>query len=760
MAEKTFEIIGFMIFALVAILILAYWMYGPDGIAQFLGFDPFEPLEKLFAQFFGGSKEMVEYQKAKYSAKAVWCAVMVASRGNINDPCLAEFTEEIKNGFKVGDMEKENHIIQATGKADARSKCTVKCTRDKIGCKPEIVPKEGTNEFECIIRWSKTGMSGGAFFKPVGLAVAPAIPTIDTNKEPEYDEDYVGAANIECRELGGTKAVDFIDTTDKDEAKTECNEMFGDKAMAEIYEAGVYRCMVPEVSCTIDEFILPQRITDAEEHIAHYGDPLYLIYWEEFPKEWDTWTYEPDWKMHLLIGTISVFPFGKIGGMLFKGSVNIAKGGRAATALAASLKTAPGVTDDAAKVVIATLKSGGGKVTDKSLKAAIRTAMPGALGPQIDDIALAASKSMGKHLGYGGVKEILKRTFSAHMARKLVKYPLKHPIRVLGKFVAGEAALLLVNLVESMSHKYEPVGNSIVLKIPFLDPDNFELTEGWEGKPVVVKWNPGAFGFEKTTRFHLVSPCKISKLDITQKYVECSSYSYNWKEKATKCTYADPDESDWGIEEVSSIEKSRMCRLKSLAGIDTEKLDKTNTRDFIHELFYKDYSVETIDIEIGDEVVSKKIPLTELPSEDDTLGMSISTRMNGNDIIFRDADGDGFLDTFTVLGCQAPAIEVWADVGGVASWGEMDGDYDDNYCLNRKYEVIEKPTVFLKNVALYIGMGGGLIVAGVSGIAGFFYPPAWLVTAGSMKVFTASAIASGVFEIAQGTYEYTGIWPS
>lgn len=64
-----------------------------------------------------------------------------------------------------------------------------------------------------------------------------------------------------------------------------------------------------EVSCTVKNFVLPQQVTDAEAFIRDYGDPKFLVYWERFPEEENTWTFlagDEGWQVALEVGAWTV----------------------------------------------------------------------------------------------------------------------------------------------------------------------------------------------------------------------------------------------------------------------------------------------------------------------------------------------------------------------------------------------------------------------------------------------------------------------
>ncbi|MBI4019898.1 MAG: hypothetical protein HY367_01085 [Candidatus Aenigmarchaeota archaeon] len=65
------------------------------------------------------------------------------------------------------------------------------------------------------------------------------------------------------------------------------------------------------VKCTVKNFWLPQKVTDASTWISDYGDPAYVAYWQSFPPEEDTWTYKEDLKIHVIAASVAFIPLGK-----------------------------------------------------------------------------------------------------------------------------------------------------------------------------------------------------------------------------------------------------------------------------------------------------------------------------------------------------------------------------------------------------------------------------------------------------------------
>ena len=82
----------------------------------------------------------------------------------------------------------------------------------------------------------------------------------------------------------------------------ECGEIFKDKR--------------PQFMCGVANFELPQKVSKAEEWIAYYGDPYYLVYWQNFPYKQDRWTFRTDWRIHAASLVVFSLPAGRAFKML------------------------------------------------------------------------------------------------------------------------------------------------------------------------------------------------------------------------------------------------------------------------------------------------------------------------------------------------------------------------------------------------------------------------------------------------------------
>ncbi len=224
-------------------------------------------------------------------------------------------------------------------------------------------------------------------------------------------------------------------------------------------------------SCTVHNFQLPQYVSNAEDYIIKYGDPKYIVYWNTFPMEESSWTYKVDWVTHAAIFAISVIPFGKI--------------------------TAIGV------------------------KAGLGT---------VQEIARFGTKKLTRAWVKNAIKQRLLKTLELRFTTK--KFA-KYLVGVGAKATILESGAKLIELIDSVMDKYEPVPNSIVLKSPLSESVKFGLDSSWKDNPVLVKWNPEILG--ASANFHLVSPCYLDEFEVSKEKVTCSSFIKDGESGAVFC---------------------------------------------------------------------------------------------------------------------------------------------------------------------------------------------------------------------------------
>ncbi|MFH1445383.1 MAG: hypothetical protein ABIF08_02795 [Nanoarchaeota archaeon] len=253
-------------------------------------------------------------------------------------------------------------------------------------------------------------------------------------------------------------------------------------------------------TCIIKNIYLPQTIEEVnkwqDKFIAKYGDPEYIIYWQEFPADQDTWTYKPNWKLAAGLALLTAIPIGKVVGTVANGVANL------------------GVKYAAEKAALKGLSLTRSQIIGMALK--------NAAGKFLRDNLINAFKTRALNIGINGVKLVLsKRTVAGALV---------------GLTVGG--ATWAASIVDSYNAKYNQHANSIVLKEPFNKEVVYKLPDEMKGTPVIIYWDPDTFSFERRKPFHLVSPCKIDTLEINKivpgteenECVICQLYTYVYKD--------------------------------------------------------------------------------------------------------------------------------------------------------------------------------------------------------------------------------------
>lgn len=290
--------------------------------------------------------------------------------------------------------------------------------------------------------------------------------------------------------------------------------------------------------CMIENFQLPQKVTSAEEYITNFGDPQYLVYWNKFPIEENTWTFKTDWKVYAAIGLISVLPIGRVAGKTVK------------TAWYAWGKTwTKGMLKETMEKV---MEETGEEFTEEIFKKSMKEVSEefGKLGGRrylkntfvkvIEDWSEEAAEKGGKKLL---IKEYIKENLRDIIQKRLTKKGVTS-IAIKGTALTGTA--LLAEILDSVSENYVSHGNNMVLKSPFEDARLFQLDGSWKGKPIVIAWEPrsqfvtGIFGANNYENAHLVSPCYLDNFEIIKNDVKCSIYSYNDREQISECSSPEP----------------------------------------------------------------------------------------------------------------------------------------------------------------------------------------------------------------------------
>ena len=263
-----------------------------------------------------------------------------------------------------------------------------------------------------------------------------------------------------------------------------------------------------ELECLVNDFILPQRVTDAEEWIIYYGDPEFIVYWNVFPHDEDTWTFEIDYKTIALLGAVSLIPGGKA----------LSLGAK--TGVTAFRSMGVGYRKYAINVIQRNLATsvGSGWVSTFS-KAKLKLWMK----------EIAEKKGPGFF-----IKELVKESVGDRIATRTAKYLAKKGLtKAIKRGVPVTAAALAASVIDNISEKYIPLENQVALKVADKTREPYTLVDDLKGKPVFVRWTP-EIG-ENVENLHFVSPCKADKLTVTKHSVKCGDYAYNKETDQLSC---------------------------------------------------------------------------------------------------------------------------------------------------------------------------------------------------------------------------------
>ncbi|MBU0530792.1 MAG: hypothetical protein KKC05_03910, partial [Nanoarchaeota archaeon] len=418
-----------------------------------------------------------------------------------------------------------------------------------------------------------------------------------------FDHDYQWVSDSqECQSLGGTifpegqlaipcvgpqagrKCCDISSMGEEARWLKECNYPY-DNERAESYCTDT---RPSSIECTVNNFELVRDVTDVEEWIPWYGDPEYLMYWQKFPVEEDTWTYTVSWKTYAFIAVITVLPPLKAGKIVSLSLIKTA-GKEMLEKLFKTTTVKKIVLDSVSEKVLrkslrktisnsAKTKFIQEDVKDYALerlsKADVKAAMSRAeqqmqasgvwdntLATQSPDVAKEyAERSIDEALKGADIDRVIsstevKNTISEKAARaahlESLQYMgkeglkeqftdfIKQRIATAGgwakmsaKFGGATLAAHAAAIADSMTQaRYEYSPSKIVLKKALGKPKEFDLAPELTGKPVVLTVpNYDDLGvlpqlFDAEKLFHMVSPCYLKYLTVKNAYAECSVYS-------------------------------------------------------------------------------------------------------------------------------------------------------------------------------------------------------------------------------------------
>lgn len=473
--------------------------------------------------------------------------------------------------------------------------------------------------------------------------------------------------------------------------------------------------------CTIYNFYLPQKVSDAQDWILGYGDPKFLVYWQTFPMDQDTWTYKSDWKITAAIIAISALPPTKIVGGLAK----------------AGFKT---------------------------------------VGTKIENL-------ISRKASASAVRATLKENMKNELKNVISKRLANQKIRTITKAGVLQGASLVAAQVDSKSAIYEEDPNSVVLKTPYEEKNKLALSDELKGKPVLTHWDPGAISSERATPAHLVSPCKIDSMQLRMARVTCNHYTYNMKTGMVDCDNDKETgkEIEFKGERVTVFETVMdkllgngnlpECNLESYLGSDNyyfksfESISAMKINHLINqikmnmlkhpeefeyvEIYYDnenpvdengnpvdfDYIEDNPGTDFWEGGLSGGGGATrsfgEALESDEAVTHKLRIKINDRDLDFIDSDFDGYFDSYSMRNCNIDAP--------VITKINENKDYEDNYCKDDRGG-------FQKTLKY-----GGFVVGTAGAITAGFVTGGWAWIAGSVAYL--GTISSAV------NFIYEGSWP-
>ncbi len=336
------------------------------------------------------------------------------------------------------------------------------------------------------------------------------LPCVEKFEENQPDGPYVACSTQEqlvCCDTGWFGGEYWMT---KDLCQASKYSVVGGDKCGDLEWFSEKRTEAPKFSCVVRNFNLPQTLGEAtipligvkftpEKWIEGYGDPQYLVYYQRFPAEEDTWSFKADWKVYTLI-VVTTLPPGKIAKFL----------GKAWQGIRTSKLFGTGAGKVGEQLLLFESKQGG-------VQAINRIADPRNAINFIKGTLQALKKA--RIATEGGIKRV------------------KRLAVISGAVVAAdwlEGEEYETEYVESVLAKLNPEAGKLVLKMPLAKPIPFELSKELEGKPVLIQFRPKIAKREK--QLHLVSPCKLDVLPVFKEATECPSYLFNGVTGYTECS--------------------------------------------------------------------------------------------------------------------------------------------------------------------------------------------------------------------------------
>jgi hypothetical protein len=363
-----------------------------------------------------------------------------------------------------------------------------------------------------------------------------------------------------------------------------------------IKEIPSVRCSDDMKTCTLYNFNLPQIVSGPKDWIKGYGDPNFLLYWQSFPEgEDDAWDGMYIWMENAFDLFFAWWGAGKV--------MSVGKG-------AAKKTIFYGV-----KSGYYSLKSLKGKAIKDPLEYFIKVTLKGEGGE-------ALGNTIAKEVGKDALEAFQK--ISRKEAKTIVKLGIP-----LTAVTAGAA------LIDSINAKYKSYPDSLVMKLPYEDPENQPLE--LDGEPVFLE--------NKKTDFYMASPCSAD-LEVNRIVVECDEFAYNMFSDEVKCT--NPDIEDY-TDTINGIECGKDKSIERyFPGKDTTTLDIIKNLEGKEQfrILESDQTLSTITIRDPVDRVSfmlekgmHEITITEYTEIGETQIDEVTDAWEIKKVIFENSDG-------------------------------------------------------------------------------------------------------------------------
>lgn len=285
-----------------------------------------------------------------------------------------------------------------------------------------------------------------------------------------------------------------------------------------------------ETGCSVQEFALKQKVSDASEAIMFWGDPYFLVYWQQFPESEDSWTANlgDTFVTAVLIGTTADLLLTGAGGVVTKaGKAVIGKIDEVKAALTDKTDEIFDIVDDKIDDV------SGGKI--KGVEMVVGAENKEALKETVQT-KLTDKIWLGKVTGQSHIEDFIKLSDNDKIKSILSLLPIKKLTRdhyiFMKKMItkhpklatAGGAALWIANWYDSRDAKYRFQSNSFVLKLGTEDIENMYRIEPRKASEE-LKENTVVLAKNKLydTELYFASPCEAN-LEIYKDIAYCDGF--------------------------------------------------------------------------------------------------------------------------------------------------------------------------------------------------------------------------------------------